>query len=75
MERKFIQIGVVAARDPDGNFLPAVPIYVEATPELEAAETEVIADIGKIFAQKMKQYIDEGGLDAIRKPLDAERST
>lgn len=55
---KYIQIGVIAARDPSGNFLPAVPIYVEATPELEQAEEHQIMEIGAVFAAKMKQYIE-----------------
>lgn len=57
-EEKYIQIGVIAARDPSGNFLPAVPIYVEATPELEQAEEHQIMEIGAVFAAKMKQYIE-----------------
>ena len=59
-EEKYIQIGVIAARDPSGNFLPAVPIYAEATPALEQAEERQIMEIGAVFAAKMKQYIDAG---------------
>lgn len=51
-EEKYIQIGVIAARDPSGNFLPAVPIYAEATPELEQAEEHQIMEIGAVFAAK-----------------------
>ena len=61
MGMKYIQIGVIAARDPEGNFLPAEPIYREATPEIEEAVLSTFADIGKVFAEKMKQYIDGGG--------------
>lgn len=61
METKFIQIGVMAARDPEGNFLPSVPIFKEATPELEASEASAHKDVAKLFAEKMKQYIDDGG--------------
>ena len=61
MEEKYIQIGVIAARDPDGNFLPAQPIYKRATPELEVAQEKAERDIARIFAEKMKQYIDGGG--------------
>lgn len=57
-EEKYIQIGIIAARDPSGNFLPAVPIYAEATPELEQAEEHQIMEIGAVFAAKMKQYIE-----------------
>lgn len=66
--QRFIQIGTTAARDPKtGEFLPAVPIYEEATPELEQAETAAFEDIGKLFAGKMKQYIDGGGIIERRK--------
>lgn len=27
---EFIQVGTAAMRDPEGNFLPAVPLYVRA---------------------------------------------
>lgn len=63
MKSTFIQIGVTAARDPvTGEFLPAEPIFKEATPELEKAETAAFTDAGKMLAEKMKQYIDGGGL-------------
>lgn len=58
-KQKFIQVGVTALRDPaTGGFLPAVPLYIEATPEAEEAENAMISDIGKVFAEKMKQYMD-----------------
>ena len=59
-EKKYIQIGQIAARDPSGNFLPAVPVFAEATPEAEAREERLFGDIGRIFARKMKSYIDAG---------------
>lgn len=66
--QKFIQIGTTAARDPEtGEFLESVPIYKEATPELEKAETAAFGDIGRTFAGKMKQYIDGGGIIERRK--------
>ena len=30
---EYIQVGVIAARAPDGSFLPSKPIYVKRTPE------------------------------------------
>lgn len=61
--QKFIQVGFTALRDPaTGGFLPAVPLYIEATEEATAAEDAMIQDIGKVFAEKMKQYIDAGGV-------------
>ena len=61
MEEKYIQVGVTAGRDPSGNFLPAVPVFIPLTPEVEASAERAVADVGKLFAQKMKQYIDGGG--------------
>ena len=59
---KYVQIGVMASRDPvTGAFLPSVPIYVEATEEQAKAEEAVMLDVAKIFAQRMKRYIDAGG--------------
>jgi hypothetical protein len=61
--QKFIQIGITALRDPaTGDFLPAVPLYIEATADATQAETTMINDIGRVFAEKMKQYIDGGGV-------------
>ena len=66
--QKFIQIGTTAARDPKtGEFLKAVPLYEEATPELQQTETAAFEDVGKLFAGKMKQYIDNGGIVERRK--------
>ena len=63
MKSTFIQIGVTAARDPEtGDFLPAEPIFKEVTPELEKAEAATYNDVGKMFAEKMKHYIEGGGL-------------
>lgn len=56
---KYIQIGVTALRDPaTGEFLPAVPLYIKAEDGAEEAEQGLIQDIGKLFAHRMKQYID-----------------
>lgn len=58
---EYIQIGVTALRDPvTREFLPAVPLYIKATPELKQAEDYMIGDIAKVFAGKMRQYIQEG---------------
>lgn len=74
MKSTFIQIGVTAARDPEtGDFLPAEPIFKEVTQELEKAEAATYNDVGKMFAEKMKQYIDGGGLIEKRKQRAARR--
>lgn len=55
----FVQVGFTALRDPaTGDFLPAVPLYIEATEETKASEAAAIKDISRVFADKMKQYID-----------------
>jgi hypothetical protein len=60
---RFIQVGFTALRDPaTGGFLPAVPLYIEATPEAKAAEGAMIKDISRVFADRMKQYIEGGGI-------------
>lgn len=62
-KQQFIQIGITALRDPaTGGFLPAVPLYIEATEAATEAQAAMIKDIGKVFAEKMKQYIDGGGI-------------
>lgn len=60
---EYIQVGFTSMRDPaTGNFLPAVPLFIEATEEAKESEAAVIKDIGSVFADKMKQYIDAGGM-------------
>lgn len=56
----FVQVGITAARAPDGSFLPSVPIYAEV-PEvtkegLAPAEDKALDDISRIFAEKFRQY-------------------
>ncbi len=56
MSEKYIQIGQAAMRGPSGEFLPAVPLFTRATDEAKAAEMELTRDIGKIFADKFREY-------------------
>lgn len=61
---KFVEIGFTALRDPaTGEFLPAVPLYIEETEDAKGSESTMIKDIGCVFAEKFKQYVDAGGLD------------
>ena len=55
----YIQIGVIAARAPDGTFLPSQPIYTKRTPEAEAAEKAALLPVAKICAEKFAQYMRE----------------
>ena len=58
---ELIQVGVIAARAPDGSFLPSVPIWEPATPEAVEAEEAGTALIGRIFAERYAQYLRETG--------------
>lgn len=66
----FAQIGITALRDPKtGDFLPAVPLYIKVSSDeinpktgMTKAEEFALEDVGKVFADKMKQYIDGGGM-------------
>lgn len=61
-KERFIQIGITALRDPQtGGFLPAVPLYIKAEGDAEPAEAQALRDISKVFAERMKQYVDGGG--------------
>ena len=61
-KKEFIQVGFTALRDPaTGGFLPAVPLFIEATEDAKSSEAAAIKDISRVFAEKMKQYIDGGG--------------
>lgn len=46
-----IEVGFFASRNPDGSFNDAVPIYVEATPEIRAE----IEKIGLKWAEKNRR--------------------
>lgn len=56
---EYVQVGVTALRAPDGSFLPAVPLYIKATPEAKAAEAALKRDITGILAQRMKPYMEQ----------------
>ena len=56
---RYIQVGFTALRDPaTRDFLPAVPLYIKAEDNAEEAEEQLIHDVGKLLAQRIKQYID-----------------
>lgn len=54
----YVQVGVTACRDPKtGDFLPAVPIYVERSDfEKRPVQVPDLSDIGRILAGKMRDY-------------------
>ena len=60
---EFIQVGFTATRDPGtGDFLPAVPLFIEKTASAEQGQAALVQDLGKLFAHRMRQYIEGGGL-------------
>ncbi len=60
MAEQYIQVGMTAMREPGtGAFLPAVPLYVRREDMAEGAEEKLIADVSKLFAHRMKKYVDE----------------
>ena len=55
----FIQVGVTAARDPvTGDFLPAIPLYIEATDAAQKSADGLIEDIQSLFAARFAAYMD-----------------
>lgn len=56
-----VQVGIMALRSPNGDFLPATPIY-KKLPVNErgrtAQEEKATAEISSLLAGKFKQYID-----------------
>ena len=57
MAEKFIQVGFTALREPGtGEFLPAVPLYIKADDCAVEAEQQLVQDLGKLFAQRMRRY-------------------
>ncbi len=60
-----VQVGVIALRTPDGNFLPATPLYKEIPDEninketgMTHAEESAYSDLATMLAKKFKQYKD-----------------
>lgn len=57
--KEYIQIGVTALRDPaTREFLPAVPLFIQADDAAEQGEEKLIQDIGNLFARRMKAYME-----------------
>lgn len=64
MKPEFIQVGTICIRDPADRYkiIKTVPIYEEVTLEIIEAKNAMHKDITKVFAEKMKQYIDGSGI-------------
>lgn len=57
---RYIQVGVTALRDPKTHeYLPAVPIYIREDASGAQGQETLIADIGKLLANRMRCYQKE----------------
>jgi hypothetical protein len=59
------QVGVMAGRTEDGNFLPSQPIYIIVSENEVNSDTGMLpqeerttCDLVKVIAGKMKEYVD-----------------
>lgn len=59
---EYIQIGITAERDANGNFLPAVPLYIERTEAAEKSAEGLINDIMPLIRARFARYMEESGL-------------
>lgn len=58
--REKVQIGVVAYRDADGNFMPEKPIYRDSH-EAEAEDEYMMDRLAELFYKKYKEYLEKTG--------------
>lgn len=55
--KELIQVGIKALRKPNGEFCEAMPIYMEATPQLKKAKEELISSCPEaVFAYYDKYF-------------------
>ena len=59
---KFVQVGVMALRNPDGDFLPAAPVHAkvkaEAPPEGSERQKQTFENrMVAFFANKHREYV------------------
>ena len=52
MKNEYVQVGVMALRNPDGTFRPSTPIYREVDDRDRAAAERTFKDVAAIFAEK-----------------------
>lgn len=61
--REKVQVGVVAYRDADGNFLPEEPIYRDSH-EAEAEDEYMLERLAALFYEKYKEYLEKTGKES-----------
>ena len=63
MERQFVEIGITALRDRlTGEYLPAVPLYIEKTDATERSAAGLVEDIYPLLKIQFDIYARESGL-------------
>ncbi|SCJ79192.1 Uncharacterised protein [uncultured Flavonifractor sp.] len=56
-----VKVGIIALRSPDGDFLPATPIYKDLPVNERgrtAQEEKATEEISRLLAERFKEYID-----------------
>ncbi|MEG1508879.1 MAG: hypothetical protein RR454_00340 [Clostridia bacterium] len=53
-----IQVGFMAMRKPNGDFLEAKPIYMRATPKMVAKEKKMLISFNDYLIPYIQNYID-----------------
>ncbi len=73
-DERLVCIGQTALRGPDGTMLPAVKMYIKVKADAIDKETgmcegeqKMVADIGGLFAEKMRDYITAGRITSTRR--------
>ena len=58
-QKLYVQVGVTAMREPNGDHLPSVPLYIEVTQLTKAGftkwESDGLANIAGFFIRKLKE--------------------
>lgn len=72
---KFVQIGTAAVRSPEGEFLPAEPIYRELPSETDQSAEYIPGDVlFDLFADKCQNYIKEAKKCREKSSLNIKRT-
>lgn len=53
-----VQIGVIAERDKDGNFLPAQPLYSREDKKMKEQKEKLENEVADFFADAIRHYIN-----------------
>lgn len=57
VQQNYMQVGFMASRKPNGDFMETMPIYAEATPKLDLREQNSLDYIAALEAECFAKYI------------------